>query len=92
MAPERLYFVVRTDLPEGRRMAQAIHAMDAWAARHGPQQGIVVVYGVPSEAELMAHVPRTGRTCVWREPDLKHQATAFATDAGRMALPLLGKG
>ena len=41
-----LYFVTRNDLHPGRRAAQLIHAMDEWAARHGPHQGTVIVYAV----------------------------------------------
>lgn len=88
---DRLYFVVRTDLNPGRQMAQAVHAMDEWAALHGPQKGTVIIYAVPSEEALLAALPPGGKTVLWREPDLKHQATAFATDQGRMELPLLGK-
>lgn len=88
---DRLYFVVRTDLSEGLRTAQAIHAMDCWTALHGPQQGTVIVYGVPDEETLMSHLPKTGRTVLWREPDLDNQATVFATDVGRMDLTLLGR-
>ena len=87
----RLYFVVRTDVGLGRAMAQAIHAMDEWSARYGPQRGTVIVYGVGSERELLDLVPDGGRTILWREPDLKDQATAFATDACRRNLPLLGQ-
>jgi len=87
----RLYFVVREDIGMGRAMAQAIHAMDEWAARFGPQQGTVIVYAVSSEQKLLELVPDEGRTILWREPDLGDEATAFATDAGRMNLPLLGR-
>lgn len=85
-AENRLYFVVRTDLPVGRQMAQAIHAMDEWTARYGPQKGTVIVYQVDSEEELLKHLPAEGQTALWREPDLGHQATAFATDQGRFDL------
>lgn len=87
----RLYFVTRTDLSEGRRAAQLIHAMDEWTARYGPQKGTVIVYGVPDEATLLSLLPPEGRTALWREPDLKNQATAFATDQGPMTIPLLGR-
>lgn len=94
MAPDRLYFVVRADLSEGRRAAQLIHAMDEWAALHGPQRGTVVVYGVPSEQALLETWRQTvdaqANGVVFREPDLKGQATAFATDHGPLELPLLG--
>ena len=87
----RLYFVVRTDLSEGRRTAMAIHAMDEWCSRFGPQKGTVIVYQVPDERALLDVLPQEGRTVLWREPDLGDQATAFATDIGRMELPLLGR-
>ena len=87
----RLYFVVREDLPEGRRIAMALHAMDEWTALYGPQKGTVIVYAVPNEQALLDLLPEDGKTVLWREPDLKNQATAFATDKGRMELPLLGR-
>lgn len=86
----RLYFVTRSDISEGRRAAQLIHAMDEWTAKYGPQQGTVIVYEVGSEQELLDLFPSEGRSVLWREPDLDNQATAFATDLGRMSLPLLG--
>ncbi len=90
-ATNRLYFVVRTDVGIGRAMAQAIHACDEWTALYGPQQGTVIVYEVSSEEHLMEVLPEGGQTVLWREPDLGNQATAFATDVGRMNLPLLGQ-
>lgn len=87
---KRLYFVVRADLSEGRRVAMAIHTMDQWSSKYGPQQGTIIVYEVGSEAELLKHLPSGGQTVLWREPDLGNEATAFATDVGRFGLPLLG--
>ncbi len=89
-APERLYFVTRADLSEGRRAAQLIHAMDQWAARHGPQKGTVIVYEVPDEEALLA-IWRDVGGVLWREPDLDDEATAFVTPDGPMSLPLLGR-
>lgn len=86
----RLYFVTRTDIPEGRRAAQLLHAMDQWCSRYGPQNGTVIVYQVPGEKKLLDVLPEEGSTVLWREPDLNNQATAFATDQGPMRLPLLG--
>ena len=71
-------------------MSQALHAMDLWTSAYGPQNGTVIVYSVADEAELLEQLPSEGRTVLWREPDLDDAATAFATDAGRMELPLLG--
>jgi len=87
----RLYFVTRDDLSEGRRAAQLIHAGQLW----GPHDGTVIIYSVPNEDALLDVLDdlneRGARTVLWREPDLKNQATAFATDFGRMELPLLGR-
>lgn len=91
MMSNRLYFVTRTDLSVGRMVAQIAHAMDEWTAEHGPQKGTVIVYGVDSEQELLDAMPDCGRTVLWREPDLGNEATAFATDLGRLDLPLLGR-
>jgi len=87
---DKLYFVTRTDLSEGRRMAQCIHAMDLWTAKYGYQGGTVIVYAVPNEKKLMDRLPDEGKTVVFREPDLNNEATAFATDQGPFRLPLLG--
>ena len=92
MALPRLYFCIRTDLSEGRRAAQLIHACDIWTARYGPQNGSVIVYEVPDEKTLLGCLPKSGQTVLWREPDLKDAATAWASDAGRLRLPLLGRG
>lgn len=86
---QRLYFCVRTDLSPGRRAAQLIHAMDGFAALHGPHMGTVVVYQVPDEIALLQALPQTGRRYIWTEPDLDNEATAWACDAGRLNLPLL---
>lgn len=91
MPPERLYFVTRADLNEGRRAAQLIHADAEWSITYGPHRGTVIVYQVPDEQSLLASIPTAGRTVLWREPDLGDQLTAYATDAGRMELPLLGR-
>jgi len=65
--------------------------MDQWSLQFGPQQGTVIVYQVPNEESLLKMLPEGGQTVLWREPDLDNQATAFATDQGRMDLPLLGQ-
>lgn len=87
----RLYFVVRSDLSVGKQMAQALHAMDLWTAKYGYQGGTVIVYEVSSEKRLLDLMPETGKTVVFREPDLDMEATAFATDQGPFKLPLLGR-
>ena len=87
--PERLYFVARADLSEGRRAAQLIHAMDIWSDRFGSQKGTVIVYEVPDEEALLA-VWQDVEGVLWREPDLNDEATALATADGPLNLPLLG--
>ena len=89
--PNRLYFVTRTDLSEGRRAAQLIHAMDDWSQRFGPQQGTVIVYEVPDEETLVQLRNTLGpNTVAFREPDLGHSMTAISTEHGPLDLPLLG--
>lgn len=87
----RLYFITRNDLSEGKRAAQLLHAMDLWCSSFGPQQGTVIVYSVPNEEALLRVLPSKGRTALWREPDMNDQATAIATDQGPLDLPLLGR-
>ena len=87
---DRLYFIVRTDICEGRRAAQLIHAQDVWSNDHGFHGGTVIVYEVPDERALLSHLPEGGRTAMFREPDFDDAATAFATDQGPYKLPLLG--
>lgn len=86
----KLYFVARTDLTEGRRCAQVAHAMDEWTKRYGYQGGTVIVYGVPNERKLWKMLPDGGKTAVFHEPDLDNELTVFATDQGPFRLPLLG--
>jgi len=66
-----------------------IHAMDVWAREYGTHGKAVVVYSVSDEAALHAAIPTGARVAVWREPDFDDALTAFATDAGRLELPLL---
>ena len=85
-----LYFVTRNDLNPGRRAAQLIHAMDEWAARHGPHLGTVIVYAVRDEPALRKWWSRLGEDgALFCEPDLNHAATAFATAQGPLPLSLL---
>lgn len=90
-APEYLYFVVRSDLPLGRQMAQLIHAMDLWCAANGPQNGTVIVYGVRNEAALLRAWQDRAQFngVIFHEPDLANQATAFCTPSGPFNLPLV---
>ncbi len=90
--PPFLYFVVRTDLPRGRQVAQVAHAADEWHALHGPQHGTVIIYAVPNERALLQAwtseiVLEDG--VLFREPDLDNEATAFTTANGPLKLSLL---
>ena len=85
----RLYFVVRGDLPEGRRASQLVHAGQRWTAMYGTDECIVRVHVVSTEDRLLYLLPPGGRTILWREPDLKNSATAFATDVGPPDAPLM---
>jgi hypothetical protein len=92
-SPERLYFITRSDLSEGRRCAMVAHAMDLWTEAHGPQRGTVIVYAVKDENALLTvkdKLPTGSRHVLFREPDLAFEATALATDAGPFRLSLLG--
>lgn len=89
MSTNRLYFAVRTDLSEGRRAAQLIHAMDCWADQFGPHHGTVIVYAVPDEETLMNLWEQIDGV-LFREPDFNDEATALATLDGPQDLPLLG--
>ena len=94
----RLYVVVRADLPRGLQLAQACHAAREFSLNYpGDAQGEnLVVLEVPSEpelAELAARLP--GPSVRFHEPDLGGELTAFATDgrARRLLshLPLAGR-
>lgn len=89
MQPDRLYFVTRRDLSEGRRAAQLIHAMDLWCEKHGSQKGTVIVYAVPNKRVLEAECSKRESAITFREPDLRDSLTAFVTDEGPLDLPLL---
>lgn len=85
-----LYVAVRGDLSggEGRRAAQIAHAVDSWVGLYGPHGGIIIVYVVGDEKTLLQHTPPE-RSVIWKEPDFDNQATAFASDQGRIEIPLL---
>ena len=82
-----LSVVVRKDLPWSYRVAQAVHAMDDYAGKHGRHGGPVLVFAAKDEAHLLARAPVGG--VLFREPDLGDEATAFAVKGRWEGLPLL---
>ncbi len=92
---EKLYVVVRADLPPGAQLAQSCHAVSAFAAdfpkthedwhRHGQN---LVVLQIPDEPALTALLEfaigsdAVERVSMFREPDFGHQLTACAFDEG----------
>lgn len=84
---ERLYIVVRSDLPPGLQCAQACHALRAFVAAHPDieqawfeQSNNLVVLQVPNEAALHELVRRSEGIplALNREPDLDDQLTSVA--------------
>lgn len=92
---EKLYVVVRADLPPGAQLAQSCHAVSAFAAdypkahedwhRHGQN---LVVLQIPDEAalsrllEFAIESDAIERVSLFREPDFDDQLTACAFDDG----------
>jgi peptidyl-tRNA hydrolase len=86
---DRLYVLVRSDLNPGLAMAQACHAVAAFAAAY-PEEcahwkaggNNLVCLSVPSEGPLRAMAARSlergALVTVFTEPDLHGQATAVA--------------
>ena len=87
----KMYVVVRGDLPEGLRAAQAAHAVAEMCMWH-PERAIewnrttggnyLIILEVPDERQLLdwkALVKCHGiHHELFREPDLRQEATAFA--------------
>ena len=94
---DRLYVIVRSDLPTGLQMAQACHAALTYCEDHPERPENMIVLHAPSEhdlAQMAALLNSTGaNVSTFREPDLDGQLTAIAacgTSAKRAlaALPL----
>lgn len=85
---QKLFIIVREDLPTGLQMAQAIHAAVQWvlgdelSAHWYKNSNNVVVKHVPNEAALLELAARAeARRCVveaFQEPDLAGATTAVA--------------
>lgn len=84
---EKLFVIVRADLPAGLQVAQACHALRQFVAEH-PEvdkawfegSNNLVVLQVPSEGDLTTLASRAHEvpTSVFREPDMGDQVTAIA--------------
>ena len=90
----RLYIIVRSDLPPGLQMAQACHAALAWAESHrcAPENVVVLHISSASMLEQLHEQVRKFRAVPFFEPDLDSEITAVAVgeDARRFlsTLPL----
>ena len=93
---DRLYIVVRADLPAGSQMAQAIHAAFLFSQEHPDLTGLwhrdsqyLVVLAAPSEQALhdlsFKALHRGIPHSVWSEPDMGNELTALAFAPGNQA-------
>lgn len=99
---EKLYVVVRGDLPAGAQCAQACHALRAFvgehpeldAAWHGAHNNLVVL-SCRDEAELLRLRARAreldAATAVFQEPDFDMQHTAVAVAGTPAAQKMLSQ-
>jgi peptidyl-tRNA hydrolase len=94
---ERLYIVVRSDLPAGAQLAQACHALGAFEAEHRDLyrawhagENNLVVLSVPTDLELSALIGRAKEAHVphatFREPDFDGALTGVALGASAKKL------
>lgn len=94
--PDRLYIVVRADLPAGLQVAQAIHAAFQFSQQHPDlvrpwhqDSQYLVVLAAPSEHALRALSAKAMQRglphSTWTEPDLGDEATAIAFAPGEAA-------
>lgn len=93
---ERLYIVVRNDLPQGLQLAQACHATREFSLLH-PRENVgdnlIVLHASRVELErLVVEVSRDCTVVAFYEPDLEGALTAAAFGIGARkrlsALPL----
>lgn len=81
---DRLYVVVRADLPIGLQMAQAVHAALLFGNLVGVRENVVVLHMPDEEAlrsleDALSPAPAL-RWIAFREPDVDNQLTAIAVD------------
>lgn len=83
----RLYIAVRSDLPVGLQMAQAVHAGFSYAQEHPEtaaawlkESQFLIVVGVPNERALLLLAEKAESLGIpytpWCEPDLIHPQDA----------------
>lgn len=97
---EKLYLLVRGDLPPGLQLAQAVHASVEFTLRYRDRAAstpTVVVLTVDDEEQLLGWADVLGWKdrsdyALFHEPDLgEHTALAIVSDGTRFAgLPLAG--
>jgi hypothetical protein len=104
---EKLYTVVRSDIPAGAQVAQSCHALAAFASHHPeafqgwaePEQRNIVCLAAPSKAALelvLATLQQHGARCAeFRETDLGDELTGIACgeEGAKLlsSLPLAGR-
>jgi len=81
---QRLYVLVRNDLPQSYKAVQAGHAVAEWLLRDQTWRNETLVYlGVNDENELLDWKERLDfknkKYTEFREPDIGNQLTAIAT-------------
>ena len=85
----RLYVLVRSDIPAGYQIAQAIHAKDEFTHTHPEREkewreesNTIVVLNVPCQHELLDYTNKASakgiKNAVFREPDMGGEPTAAA--------------
>lgn len=93
---DRLYIVVRDDLPIGLQAAQATHAAFQFSHEHPSlvqpwfrESQYLIIVTVPDEIALIgraSHARAEGiAVSTWHEPDLGGAATAVAMQPGEVA-------
>lgn len=87
--PNKLFIIVRADLPPGAQLAQSVHACTSFAhafptieGRWYAQSNNLVCLQTKDEASLMSLAERSEALgiahSVFREPDFNNEATAMA--------------
>lgn len=97
---EKLYLVVRGDLPPGSQLAQSCHVMRQWSEEH-PEldqewfraSNYLAVLAAQDEKHLYDLVDKAHKNqvniAVFREPDLGNQVTAVAFEPSSRSQKLL---
>lgn len=97
---EKLYVVVRADLPPGLQLSQVLHAARQFQAEHTELEEVwfkssntVAILSVTQEEELKELLKKAHwaelKTSSFREPDLDNSLTAIALQPGNKSGKLL---